>query len=382
MGQKKYQINRREYLKTIGAGALGGMCFGMMRGCGGQTGDAVHAMAPGEALFSKRDAPAAVSLAKGDTRREMVYRSLVNMKDEIVKAIGNKRILIKPNMVLAENPGCETPPDAVRGVLDFLQEHTKSGITVGESTADRRISTMECFEGYGYFSVRDEYGVRLVDLNKEPYDRRFIFGKDNMPVPIRVNRALMDPDVFLISVARMKVHSHAYVTLSLKNVLMAAPVNDYTEPEKGWANGDKYAMHVTAEFSPTDPLFYNMYLLSHHVFPDLSVIDGFEGMSDRGPAGGRMVDSRVAVTSLDALAADVMGTKVMGLDPSIPPYLNFIGAAGLGQGDPEKINLIGTPLEDCIYPFKAPKNFLKAGGSAVTVPELFCPGKDPLIHEA
>jgi uncharacterized protein (DUF362 family) len=380
MGQKGFQKSRRTYLKTIGAGTLGGMCLGMMRGCGSQAGDAVDAGAPGEALFRERVEPATVSLVKGDDRREIIYKSMLNLKDDSVRVIGKKKVLIKPNMVLAETPGCETPSDAVRGVLDFLQEHTRAKVMVGESTADRNINTMECFEGYGYFPVRDEYGVELVDLNKQPYERRFIFGKDNTPVPIRVNSALMDPGIFLISVPRMKVHCHAYVTLSLKNVLMAAPVNDYTEPEKGWTNGDKYAMHVTPEFSLTDPLFYNLFLLSHHVFPDLAVIDGFQGMSDRGPAGGRMVDSHVALASMDALAADVIGIKVMGLDPSIPPYLNYMKAAGLGQGDPEKIHIIGTPLAECIYRYRACRTF--NGTIKSTVSDLFCPGKDPLIHEA
>lgn len=379
MVHKRIQKSRREYLKSLGTGAIGGMCLGMIQGCGNPAGDKVITGAPGEALFRKREAPATVSLVKGDNRREIIYRSMLNLRGDIVKAIGKKKVLIKPNMVLAETPGCETAPDAVRGVLDFLREHTKAEVMVGESTADRKINTMECFEGYGYFPVRDEYGVKLLDLNKQAYEQRFILGQDHTPVPIRVVSALMDPDIFLISVARMKVHCHAYVTLSLKNVLMAAPVNDYAEPEKGWMNGDKYAMHVTADFSLTDPLFYNMFLLSHHVFPDLAVIDGFEGMSDRGPAGGRMVDSRVAVTSLDALAADVIGTKVMGLNPSIPPYFNFIAAGGLGQGDPAKIKTIGTPQEDCIYQYRACRTF--EGPNQSTVSDLFCPPKDPLINE-
>lgn len=380
MEQKKNKLSRRAYLKTMGAGALGGMCMGMMQGCDSRA--AVSASSPpgGQMLYKRRDKPATVSLVKGDNRREIIYRSMLNLKDDIVKAIGKKKVLIKPNMVIAENPTCETDPDAVRGVLDFLVEHTKAEVMVGESTADRNIPTMECFEGYGYFPVRDEYGVELVDLNKQPYERRFILGKDNTPAPIRVISAYMDPDVFLISVPRMKVHCHAYVTLSLKNVLMGAPLNDYAEPEKGWMNGDKYAMHVTPQFSLTDPLFYNMFLLSQHVFPDLAVIDGFEGMSDIGPSRGRMIDSHVALASLDALAADVLGTKVMGLDPAIPPYLNYIKEAGLGQGDPEKIKVIGSPLSDCISQYKPCRTF--DGAITSTVSDLFCPGKDLHVHEA
>ena len=357
MAQKNNHLSRRAYLKTLGAGALGGACMGLMQGCDSNAARSASSGSAGQLLNNKREEPATVSLVKGDDRREIVYQSMMNLKNEIVRAIGRKKVLIKPNMVIAESPNCETDPDAVRAVLDFIRDHTRAEAFVGESTADRQTQTMACFEQYGYFPVRDEYKVDLVDLNKEPCERRFILGENNKPNPISVISAFLDPDVFVISVPRMKVHSTAYVTLSLKNVLMAAPQNDYSNPELDWMTGDKYAMHVTPSSGPTDPLFYNLFLLSQHAFPDLAVIDGFEGMSDRGPMGGRMVDSHVAVTSLDALAADVTGTRVMGLDPDIVPYFNFIKEAGLGQGDPGKINTIGTPLDDCIYQFNTTRRF-------------------------
>jgi uncharacterized protein (DUF362 family) len=301
--------------------------------------------------------PATVSLVKGDNRREIIYQSMMNLKYEIIEAIGNKKVLIKPNLVVYGSPGCETHPDAVRGVVDFVRKYAKSEIIVGESTASRDKTTMDCFEGYGYFPLRDEYGIKLVDLNLEPSEKRFILGANNTSVPIRVNSDLMNPDIFVISLARMKVHVHAYVTLALKNVLMAAPVNDYTNPEKGWKTGDKYRMHVNSDSPPANPLLYNLYLLSQHVYPDLAVIDGFQGMEGRGPVGGHLVDSHVALAGLDALATDVTATRVMGLDPDIVPYFNFMKEAGIGQGYKDKIKLVGTPLNDCIYQYKAARTF-------------------------
>lgn len=302
------------------------------------------------------------------------------------RAIGRKKVLIKPNMVIAESPNCETDPDAVRAVLDFIRDHTRAEVYVGESTADRQTETMVCFEQYGYFPVRDEYKVELVDLNKQPCQKRFILGENNQPNPINVISAFLDPEVFIISVPRMKVHGTAYVTLSLKNVLMAAPQNDYTHPELDWMTGHKYAMHVDANSGPDDPLYYNLFLLSQHVFPDLAVIDGFEGMSDRGPMGGRMVDSHVAVTSLDALAADVIGTRVMGLDPGKAPYLNFIREAGIGQGDPEKIDIIGTPLTDCIYQYNPPRRWAENAAAGIQgaagMEGMFHPKREPDTYEA
>ncbi len=378
MNKKKTNLSRRDYLKTMGSGILGGVFLGMVPGCDSNTGDS-RSGSTGRMTYGERQETATVSLVKGDERRKIIYSSLMNLKDDIVKAIGKKKVLIKPNLVLANRPGCETDPDAARGVLDFLREHTKAEVIIGESTADRDFNTMKCFEGYGYFPVRDEYGVELVDLNLEPFEKRFILSENNAPVPIRVIRAFLDPDIFLISLARMKVHVHAYVTLSLKNVLLAAPLNDYTHKGEGWTTGDKYAMHTNPDFSLTSPLFYNMFLLSQHVFPDLGVIDGYEGMSDQGPIGGRMVDSHVAVTSLDALAADVVGTLAMGLDPSKAPFFNYMREAGMGQGDPGKINIVGTPLADCIYPYKACSSF--DSSIKPIVQELF-PKVKTRIHDA
>lgn len=357
MKNNKFSKKRRDFLKILGTGTAGSLCLGTTHSLANISNISEPIRSDDHPPYKKHMDPATVSLVKGNDRREIIYQSMMNIKDDIIEAIGEKKVLIKPNMVVYGKPGCETDPDAVRGVLDFLQKHVKSEIIVGEATASRDHTTMDCFEGYGYFPLRDEYGIELVDLNLAPNEKRFILSENNTPVPIRVISDLLNPDVFVISLARMKVHVHAYVTLSLKNVLMAAPVNDYTNPEKSWKTGDKFSMHVNDESPPTDPLFYNLYLLSQHVYPDLAVIDGFQGMSDSGPVGGRMVNSQVAVTGLDALATDVTAIRVMGLNPDIVPYLNFMKEAGIGQGFQDKIKLVGTPLNDSIYQYKAARTF-------------------------
>lgn len=357
MKNDEFLGNRRNCLKILGAGALGGLLAGPSNSFGAildKSGPIGPAVRPQPRKYMD---PATVSLVKGDNRREIVYQSMMHLKDDIIEAIGEKKVLIKPNMVVYGKPGCETHPDAVRGALDFLRQYVKSDIIVGESTASRNKTTMDCFEGYGYFPLREEYGIKLVDLNREPLEKRYILGEKNNPAPIRVISKFLDPDYFIISLARMKVHVQCYVTLSLKNVLMAAPVNDYTHPELKWETGDKFNMHVNFKPSTNDPLFYNLFLMSQHVYPDLAVIDGFQGMSDKGPVGGRLVDSKVALAGLDALATDVTATRVMGLNPDIVPYFNFMKEAGIGQGHKDKIKLVGAPLSDCIYEYTAARTF-------------------------
>jgi uncharacterized protein (DUF362 family) len=101
-----------------------------------------------------------------------------------------------------------------------------------------------------------------------------------------------------------------------------------------------------------DLLHFNMFHLAQEVYPDFAIIDGFEGMEGNGPAWGTPIASHVALASRDALAADITATRVMGFDPKTINYLAAMAEAGLGQGDIDKINLFGTPIEECIMPYK------------------------------
>jgi uncharacterized protein (DUF362 family) len=145
----------------------------------------------------------------------------------------------------------------------------------------------------------------------------------------------------------MKTHDCVLVTLSLKNVLMAAPLNDYHQSDKGFLHGPAPAVN--------DILHFNLFHLAHRIWPGLAVIDGYEAMEGDGPAWGTPIEAKVALVSVDPLAADVTATRVMGFDPQKILYLRALGEAGLGQGNPEKITLLGTPLDQCLYKFKPNK---------------------------
>jgi len=75
-------------------------------------------------------------------------------------------------------------------------------------------------------------------------------------------------------------------------------------------------------------------------------------MEGNGPVGGTPVDARVAMASLDSLAMDTLATKLMGFDPTQILYLTSMAEAGMGQGDLSKIEVLGTPPEQCQYHFK------------------------------
>lgn len=335
---------RREFLR-LGAGAAGGLALGGVLGPGKVLGASASAarsaavQAPAGALGAP--GPARVALVKGTNRYDLVLQSLRLIEEDVLRSIGTKRILIKPNIVLPQCAACVTHVDAVRAVLDFLAPHVKDPILIGESANQR---TMEGFLYNGYGELEKNYKVKLVDLNRDTYRTRYVLGLENKPTPIRIIDTFFDPNLYIISVARMKTHNYVFVTLSIKNVLLAAPLND----AKG---NDKGLMHM-APPAKNDLLHYNMFHIAQEIFPDLAVIDGFVGIEGNGPVWGSPIGSKVVLASLDAVAADVTGTRVMGFDPGRINYLNAMSQGGLGQGDIDRIQLVGTPIEQCITPYK------------------------------
>jgi uncharacterized protein (DUF362 family) len=115
---------------------------------------------------------------------------------------------------------------------------------------------------------------------------------------------------------------------------------------------DKFNMHMGPHGEPNDIIHFNMFHMAQHVFPDLAVIDGFTGMEGDGPSRGTPVDSRIAVASVDALAADVLSARLMGFDSRKIAYLSAMTDAGMGQGNLDKIKVLGNRVEDCSYRFK------------------------------
>jgi uncharacterized protein (DUF362 family) len=334
---------RREFLK-FGAGAAGGAAFGAFLGAGKALFPS-PVPRPAASRLPLRGAnsagPARVSLVKGKNRYDIVFESLRLIQDEVLGSIGRKRILIKPNIVLSDCAACVTHVDAVRAVLDFLAPHIKDRILIGESGVQ---DTMKGFLYNGYGELEKNYNVKLVDLNQDSCRTRYVLGLGNKPTPIRIINTFFDPNLYIISIARMKTHNYVFVTLSIKNVIMASPLNDARGNDKG-------LMHM-APPARNDLLHYNMLHIAQEIFPDLAVIDGFVGIEGNGPAWGVPIGSKVALASLDAVAADITGTRVMGFDPRQINYLNAMAEAGLGQGDYGSIHLLGTPLEQCITKYK------------------------------
>ncbi len=354
MSNKNIIINRRSVIKQLGFGTIACLFSGFDTLRTG-TSNLLLSGQNAKQLPDKKTVPSFVSVIKGNDCRDNTYAALKNIEEDIMASLeGKKRILVKPNFVSTSVPLCATHVDAVRGILDFLKPRWKGPIIVGESTASRA-GTMDGFKNYGYLPLEKEYGIQLADLNEHSFVYRYVLGPDNTPYPIRIISTFMEKDLYIISAAKMKTHDRALVTLSLKNILLGAPYNDYK-------HNDKPHMHLTKFRSKNTILHYNMFSLAREIYPDLGVIDAFESMEGNGPVRGTPVDTRLALASLDPLALDTFATKLMGFDPKEILYLSSMNMAGMGQGDLDEIKTIGSDIQNVQFHFKPNSSMIEPYG--------------------
>jgi len=288
--------------------------------------------------FTRRSA---VALIHGNDRRKNAHDALVAIDDQIQpKLQGKKYVVIKPNNVSTVNPLASTNADALRGILDYLAPRFKGPVVIAESSAG---DTLEGFENFAYPRLVSEYrsqSVSLVDLNREAkYETIPLIDFDLHVVPVRLAARLLDPDAFVICSAILKTHNSVVATLSVKNMVLGAPLHSAPGEIPRWHDKRKYHVGVRQDH-------YNMLLTAQRMQPHwgVTLIDGFEGMEGNGPSSGTPVASRIAIASTDFIAADRVALETMGIDPAWIGYLVYCGQVGLGQYDLAKIDVIGASI--------------------------------------
>jgi len=272
-----------------------------------------------------------------------VYNALMAVdKDLQPKLRTRKYVVIKPNFVNTVNQLAGSHVDAARGILDYLAERFKGPVVIAESSAG---NTQQGFDNFKFTALPAEYKsqkVQLIDLNAEAkFERITVLDKDLHIVPMRLAARLLDPDAFVISSAMLKTHNTAIASLSIKNMVLGAPLHEAPGEMPRW--NEKRKFHVGLRMT-----HYNMLLTAQRLAPSwgASVIDGYEGMEGNGPSSGTPVASRLALASADFVATDRVAAECMGIDPEWMGYVKYCGNLHLGQFDPAKIDVIGAKVAD------------------------------------
>jgi len=338
-------INRRDFIKTSVMGGVAATFISPLN---------VFASAGKQGKM-----PSSVALTTGDGRADLAFRALKPYARQIKQAIGNRRVVIKPNNVSTSIPLCATHVDSMEGILEFLKSIRKlDNVIIAESAADG--PTFNGFDNYKYFSLANKYPVKFVDLDQEGYEVLYVFDeRDFRPHPVRFSKVLLDPDSYIISATRFKTHDRVLVTLSLKNIIFGAPIKDpgfaFGKNRKEGSRSDKSIVHG----SGFRGINYNLFDMAKRLHPHLAVLDGFEGMEGNGPTNGTPVDQRVCVVSTDWLAADRVAVELMGIDFAQVGYLNYCAQGGLGVADLDRIEIVGESISDHKKTYKLSNNLEK-----------------------
>jgi uncharacterized protein (DUF362 family) len=263
-----------------------------------------------------------VAFIRGNDRRENVRRALDLLAGEIERELRSRQPLIKPNLVSSSIPLAASHVDQVRGILDVISTLYAGRILVAEASCH---DTAAAYRNYGYAALSDEYNVELVDLNADAHQEIMVSDAGGTMRTIRIARRLMDTTYYRISAAKIKTHDTVVVSLSIKNMAMAAV-----------HMGDRKSVHCSYGMANR-----NIAEIAEHVWPDLAVIDGLVGMEGNGPARGEAVSLGVAFAGTDALAVDTMACAFIGVDVHAVGYLHYCGQQGLGTASRDQIEIAG-----------------------------------------
>lgn len=343
---------RRAFLKTatVGFATAGLGAFG----CSGQ---ALKPVSLKKGFAPVRDT-STVSFTVSKDTREAAYNCLKPLENDIAKAIEGKKVVIKPNVgqVAKDKWLNATDPDQIRGILDVLKPIYNGQIFIAEGTAAQSSSTFVGYENYGYMPLEKEYNVKLVDANDMSTTRRFILDGFAHPQPVNLISLFLDQNVYIISATRLKPSGGVILTLSLKNVVMGAPVHHYRQ-KKALNRNEKQLMHAPTPKIPGNNrrgLSYNLFhLASMGIQPDLAVLDGVVAMEGRGPVNGTPVEHGVALASTDWLSADRIGAELMGVDYQADlKYLVWCSEAGMGNDRLDHIKVNGPDYRQHIRKYE------------------------------
>jgi uncharacterized protein (DUF362 family) len=83
----------------------------------------------------------------------------------------------------------------------------------------------------------------------------------------------------------------------------------------------------------------------------VAITAGHPAMIGTGPLGGHAVETGLVIASLDPLAADVVGAKLLGFSAQAVRHLWEADRLGLGESDIKKMDFPALSLKEAISIF-------------------------------
>jgi uncharacterized protein (DUF362 family) len=375
--------SRREFLRNTGAAAGAGLL-------------APFSPAPVRAAAAKPTAP--VSIARcTDYDPDTVFKRLQTMADQLGglnKLVAGKTVAVKVNLTgnvrekaVGLPPGrtYHVHPNLVLATASLLDQAGAKRIRFLEGTY--QTGPMEKYleaAGWdlkklaGLKAAVDFEDTRNLGKGKRYHEVKVPWGGSLFPA-YHLNHSYVDCDVY-VSLAKLKNHVTAGVTLSIKNNFGVTPPALYGQHQPNeQATSARLAIFHRGEQRPADGLPQEVdpqsprrtsYRVPRHTIDavgirpiDFAIIDGIETVSGgEGPWIPLMAQKPgLLLAGRNPVCLDAIATAVMGYDPmaraATGPFpgdnhLNLAAAVGLGTNNPREIEVRGLPIKDALYPFR------------------------------
>ncbi len=268
--------------------------------------------------------------------------------DHILSEIENKGpILKKSKEVYIKVNGIDfkehsyTSPKVLRAVIEYLKK-IGAKVYVMENSTQANMTRI-VFAITGYKKICEDLGVEIKYLDEEEtetyqFKRKPSVQKDpkgynlkTFRLPATVIKIMKNKDsLTYINLPKLKTHSMARVTLGIKN--------QWGFPQHADRGKDhNYNLHSK---------LVEVYEL---IKPDITLIDGTEGTihghyPPKAWEDRLIIPFNILIAGRDTLAVDVVGARIFGLELNDVPHLKIAYERGLGEGDLNKINVIGKDL--------------------------------------
>lgn len=240
------------------------------------------------------------------------------------------KIFVKPNLSHPEYlPGVVTNPALMYELVGLLRDRAEE-VVVGESNGFNYPCRL-AFEKTGMEAAVKKAGGKVVNLSEDKIVK--VSFKSSCPLKqLFLPKTVLDADV-IVDVALMKTHEFMAFSGAIKNLFGCVP--------------DDRRIFLHPYLSE---VFYQLYSI---LKPELTVMDATVAMEGNGPTKGKPVNMDLMLTSDCALAADIVATRIMGLNWERIDYLSHIAEK---TGFKEKtIRLSGLQVSDVMRRFERPK---------------------------
>jgi uncharacterized protein (DUF362 family) len=260
-----------------------------------------------------------ISITSGKDPDAMVPTAL-DLLGGLDQFISGKSALIKPNL----------GPWVSQIIPKYVNQWatTKPAIVVALIKELKNIGIKDIEES-GMRAMVEEAGGKVLNLDNGPHRRVKV--SDNLALEIA--ESVLNTDN-LINVPVMKTHVQTKLTLGIKNL-------------KGVVSpASKRVMH-------RGDLERSLALLCNVLKPKLTVIDGLIGMEGFGPAVfGKPKTPNLIIAGEDSVAVDAVTASIMGHDPNTIDHIVIAQELGLGEINPDNVEIRGTPLREATHPFE------------------------------